>query len=322
MTRVAIFGAGGMGGTHARHYSRIEGVELAIFDPATDRAEALADRHCATVSSSAAEAIEWADLVDVCTPTDSHAELAHQAIAAGRAVLVEKPLACDLAEAAEIVRHADRVGVPLMVGQVVRYFPEFRRGHDLVAEGRVGKPAAARMRRGGGPPKAPWFMDHKRSGGVLIDLAVHDFDWLRWTLGEVDHLYARSVGAASGQGPDYALTTLTFDSGCVAHVESTWMDPSGFRVSFEVAGSDGMIEYDSRQTAVLKTHLAGASRGEAPLDGGDDPYYRQLTDVVATVRGEQAPAVNGLDGFAALAIAVAARESAQTGRVIQPVREP
>lgn len=322
MTRIAIFGAGGMGGTHARHYVRIDGVELAIVDPATDRAQALAERHDSRVMESAAAAIEWADLVDICTPTDCHAELAHQAIAAGRAVLVEKPIAGELSEAAEIVRHADTAGVPLMVGQVVRYFPEFRRGHDLVVGGKVGKPAAARTRRGGGPPKAPWFMDHKRSGGVLIDLAVHDFDWLRWTLGEVDHLYARSVGAATGQGPDYALTTLTFDSGCVAHVESTWMDPSGFRVSFEVAGSDGMIEYDSRQTAVVKTHLSGSSRGEAPLDGGDDPYYRQLIDVVATVRGEKPAVVSGADGFAALAIAIAAHESAQTGKVVRPVREP
>lgn len=321
MTRVAIFGAGGMGGTHARHYANIADLELAVFDPVTERAQALAERHGMTILDSTEKAIEWCDLADICTPTDAHGPLAHQAIAAGRAVLVEKPIAGELAEAAEIVRHAETAGVPLMVGQVVRYFPEFRRGHDLVVEGRVGKPAAARMRRGGGPPKAPWFMDHKRSGGVLIDLAVHDFDWLRWTLGEVDHLYARSVGAVAGQGPDYALTTLTFESGCVAHVESTWMDASGFRVTFEVAGSDGMIEYDSRHTAVVKTLTAAGSRGEAPLDGSDDPYYRQLCDVVAAVRGERAPAVSGHDGFAALAIAIAARESAQTGKVIQPVRE-
>lgn len=320
MTRVAIFGAGGMGGTHARHYTRIADVELAVVDTNPERAQALADRHDLPVMD-APVALSWCDLADICTPTDSHAELAHQAIAAGRAVLVEKPIACDLASAAEIVRHAESAGVPLMVGQVVRYFPEFRRGHDLVAEGKVGKPAAARMRRGGGPPKAPWFLDHARSGGVLIDLAVHDFDWLRWTLGEVDHLYARSVGAASGQGPDYALTTLTFENGCVAHVESTWMDPSGFRVAFEVAGSDGMIEYDSRQTSVVRTHLAGSSRGEAPLDGGDDPYYRQLQDVISAVRGSGAVAVSGHDGFAALAIAIAARESAVTGQVVRPVRE-
>lgn len=321
MTRVAIFGAGGMGGTHARHCANIEGVELSVYDPVAERAQTLAERHGMTIHDSAEKALEWCDLADICTPTDAHGPLAHQAIAAGRAVLVEKPIAGELAEAAEIVRHADTAGVPLMVGQVVRYFPEFRRGHDLVVEGKVGRPAAARMRRGGGAPKPPWFMDHKRSGGVLIDLAVHDFDWLRWTLGEVDHLYARSVGASSGQGPDYALTTLTFESGCVAHVESTWMDPSGFRVTFEVAGSDGMIEYDSRQSASLRTHLSGASRGEGPLGATDDPYYRQLSDVVAAVRGDRAPAVTGHDGFAALAIAIAARESAQTGKVLQPVRE-
>src|SRR5688572_21354255 len=112
------------------------------------------------------------------------------------------------------------------------------------------------MRRGGGQPKGEgmWFRDYERSGGVLLDLAVHDFDWLRWTLGEISQVYSRSLGITRGSGPDYALTTLSFASGAVAHVESTWMDPSGFRVAVEVAGSEGIIEYDSRLTPSLRTH--------------------------------------------------------------------
>jgi len=319
--RVGIVGAGGMGNVHARHYKTIGGIELFVFDTLSDRAQQFADVHSIHLSDSFDSLVSSVDAVDLCVPTDFHPECALKAIAAGRHVLVEKPIAGNLDAAAAMTKAADAAGVLLMVGQVVRYFPEFRKGHDLVVSGAVGTPAAARMRRGGGPPRAEWFLDHSRSGGVLVDLAVHDFDWLRWTLGEVKCLYSRSVGVArGGHGVDYALTTLTFDSGAVAHVESTWMDPSGFRVTYEVCGSGGMIEYDSRLTASLRTHSAGGTRLESPLAASDDPYFNQLRDFVAACRGEKSDSVTAYDGFMSLSISLAAVESAKTGRVVAPAR--
>lgn len=318
---VGIMGAGGMGNVHARHYRSLENVELVIFEPIAERGRQFADVHGVRLASSEEELFQLADAIDLCVPTDHHPACALKAISAGRHVLVEKPIAKTLREAAEVVLAADKAGVVLMVGQVVRYFPEFRKGHDMVVAGSVGKPAAARVRRGGGVPRAEWFLDHSRSGGVLVDLAVHDFDWLRWTLGEVDYLYSRSVGSETMRGPDYALTTLSFDSGAVAHVESTWMDPSGFRVTFEVCGSDGMIEFDSRATPALRTHTAGGSRNENPLAPVDDPYRNQLQDFVAACRGEGPVAITGYDGFMAVSIALAALESAKTGKTVRPARE-
>lgn len=319
--KVGIVGAGGMGNVHARHYRTLGDIDLVVFDTLEDRAKQFADVHSTVLASSLEDLISQVDAVDLCVPTDYHREGSLKAIAAGRHVLVEKPLAGNLEDASAMTKAADDAGVLLMVGQVVRYFPEFKRGHDLVEAGEVGKPAAARMRRGGGPPRAEWFLDHSRSGGVLVDLAVHDFDWLRWTLGEVSHLYCRSVGVTRGHGLDYALTTLTFDSGAIAHVESTWMDPSGFRVTFEVCGSRGMIEYDSRTSQPLRSHNAGGTRTEAPLAPGDDPYYLQLHDFVSACRGQKTRSVTGYDGFMALSISLAAVESARTGQVVKPSRE-
>lgn len=310
-----------MGNVHARHYRAMGGVDLVSFDTVRDKSKQFADVHGTCCADSIDELLAQVDAVDLCVPTDFHPECALNAIAHGKHVLVEKPIAGNLADAAAIVKAAEKAGVHVVVGQVVRYFPEFRRGHDLVASGAVGLPAAARVRRGGGVPRAEWFLDHSRSGGVLVDLAVHDFDWLRWTLGEVKCLYSKSVGVATGHGPDYALTTLTFDSGAVAHVESTWMDPSGFRVTFEVCGSDGMIEYDSRTAPSLRTHSPGGTRLEGPMAASDDPYYRQLKDFVGTVYGQQTDSVKGYDGFMAVSIALAAVESAKTGRVVVPTRE-
>lgn len=323
MITVGILGAGGMGNVHARHYRRMKDVELFFFDPDQGQAETFTQRHQIGCAPSAEDLIARCDAIDLCLPTPLHLPMGLQAISAGKALLVEKPLAGSLEAGAKLVGAADKAGVPLMPGHVVRFFPEFASGRRMVKRGDIGTPAAARTRRGGGAPKGNggWFMDHSKSGGVLLDLATHDFDWLRWTLGEVKHLYSRSVGAKTGQGPDYALTTLTFDSGCVAHVESTWMDPSGSRATYEICGSAGMIQYDSRNTPTLRTHSGGKSMNEAPLFGSDDPYYNELRGFVDAVVNHETPPVTGHDGLMALSIALAARESALTDKVVAPARE-
>jgi predicted dehydrogenase len=321
--RIAIVGAGGMGNVHARHHRNIPGVEPAVFDVDPERARTLAERWRIDVRDSFEDVLAWADAVDLCVPTPLHLELGLSVIAAGKALLVEKPIAGTLQDGAKLVNAAANAGVLLMPGHVARFFPEFSTANRLVREGGVGNPAAARTRRGGGMPKGAglWFADHSKSGGVLLDLAIHDFDWLRWTLGEVESVFSRSRSARTGEGPDYALTMLKFASGALAHVESTWMDPSGFRVSFEVCGSEGMIEYDSRNVPTLRTSVDGSPTvTEAPLDSADDPYYRQLSGFADAVREGREPPVTGYDGLMALALSEAATESAKSGKPVSPAR--
>lgn len=324
MIRVGILGTGSMGSVHARQYARMPDVDLFVHDRKPDRAEAFSKTFRAQSMDSVEALLRQVDIVDVCLPTDLHAEFGHRAIAEGRAVIMEKPMARDLDECVALIEAAERANVPFGVAQVVRYFPEFAAGHRVVQRGDIGRPAAARTRRGGRPPlrgSENWFMDHRRSGGVLLDLAIHDFDWLRWTFGEVAQLYARSVQAKRDEGgPDYALTTLTFDSGLVAHVEATWMDPSGFRTSYEVCGSEGMIEYDSRNAPTLRLHQDKVSVTENVIDPGDDPYYLQLRAFVDAVQAGEPVPVDGKEGAMAVAIARAAMESAREDRTVTPPR--
>jgi UDP-N-acetylglucosamine 3-dehydrogenase len=311
-----------MGNTHARQYDKMPDVRIGYHDRHEERGDIFRDKWEAECCQSADELIGWADIIDICLPTDQHMSFALRVIAAGKAVFVEKPIARTVEDGMQMILAAEKAGVPLMVGQVLRFFPEYAAGHRMVREGAVGKPAAARTRRGGPAPKGmnEWFMDHERSGGVLLDLAIHDFDWLRWTLGEVKHLYARSVAASSGAGKDYGLTTLTFDSGAVAHVEATWMDPSGFRTTFEVAGSDGLIQFDSREIPSLRTMNAQGSKLESLVSPLDDPYYKELRGFVDSVRDGTPPPVSGYEGIMALSIAQAAVESARSGKTVVPVR--
>jgi predicted dehydrogenase len=211
-------------------------------------------------------------------------------------------------------------GALLVPAHVVRFFPEHRAAHDVIARGDIGTPASVRLRRGGGAPKADWFLDIGQSGGILLDLAVHEFDWLLWTIGPAVLVTSRSVRLGQGVDGaefrgDYALTTVSFANGCVAHVESTWMDPSGFRATIEACGPKGAVEYDSRDNPSLRTHT-GTTVNENNYAPEDDPYFRQLSAFVAAAKGEAAPAVRAEEGMAAVRLATAAIESAETGEPV------
>jgi len=316
--KVGVVGTGGMGNVHARQYRKMSGIQLGYFERNHVRADSFRERWDAFLFESIEELLDWADVIDICLPTDVHPEFALKTIAAGKPLFLEKPIAGTVAEAEAIIEAADAARTPFMIGHVVRFFPEFALGRQMVLSGAVGKPAAIRTRRGGPAPKGSlgWFMDHKRSGGVLLDLAIHDFDWLQWTFGKVKFLYSRSLGAQTGQGPDYALTTLTFESGAVAHVEATWMDPGGFRTYFDVAGSDGLLEFDSRKTPAIRTVTGESSILEPSVAAVEDPYYLELSGFLSSVREGSPVAITGQDGLAALKVSLAALESARNGQVV------
>lgn len=296
-------------------------VDLRFYEIDQERADAFGKTWDAPASASQEDLFKECDIIDICLPTNLHVEFALKAVAAGRAVLLEKPIGRTLEEARQLVEAVDKAKTPFMVGQVVRFFHEFSTANRVVKNGGIGTPSSVRTRRGGAAPAGrPWFMDHSKSGGVVMDLAVHDFDWLRWTFGEVKHLYSQSRSARVGQGPDYSLTTLTFESGTIGHVEATWMDPSGFRVTIEVAGSEGLIAYDSRQNQAVKVSKPGSNAVDSNLSPMDDPYYLEMRAFVEAVRDGKESPVTAYDGFMALSIAQAAIESAQTGKVVVPSR--
>lgn len=322
MRKVGVIGTGGMGRVHARQYAKFDDVELFAFDVDRERATAYADDTRARLADSLDELIKTVDVVDVCVPTSLHLEFASASLNAGKPTFCEKPLCRTVEDCAKLVELSDKLRVPLMPAQVVRYFPEFRRAHNMVQQGAVGKPAAIRTRRGGGFPKGAggWFGDFSQSGGVIMDLAIHDYDWIRWTFGEVTRVYAQSLTFSGIKDMDYSLATLTLESGAIAHVEGTWADPGGFRVSFEIAGSEGFIEHDSRSAPSLRVATASGASAEGPMAALDDPYYLEIKGFFDALDSGAPPPVAAVDGLRAVAICEAAIESTRTGRPIAPAR--
>lgn len=332
--KVAIIGAGTMGLFHGSAYAEMPGVELVgIVDARAEASEALAARLDTRAFASLETMLSATepDVIDVCVPTDQHRRCTEAAAAAGRHVICEKPMARTLADARAMVSACEAAGVRLFVAHVVRFFPEFVRARQLVEEGAVGRPGVIRTTRAGGFPTAhsDWYASFARSGGAIMDLVIHDFDWLRWTFGEVERVYARSLRGRTGERLDYALVTLRFGSGAIAHVEGSWAHREDFHTRLEIAGSRGIVEFDSRLTAPLRLHLdpdGGAAAGggggsgvavpESPLL--KNPYYLELEHFIDCIRNGAAPRVTAEDGYKALEIAMAALASAETGRPVRP----
>lgn len=333
--RIGIIGAGGMGTRHAAAWSRVPGVTVtAVADINLEKARKLASQYDAADHGSVGALLNDTktdvDIVSVCVPTSLHRELSVEALQAGKHVFCEKPMALETEDCDAMIAAAKAAEKLLSVGQVVRFFPEYANAKRLIDSGAVGKPAVARVRRGGGFPRTDtdWFADPAQSGGVIYDLLVHEFDWLLWCFGPVKRVYARSLTermAANEFGHlDYALVTLRHETGVISHAEGTWADPGGFATSFEVAGDGGLLSHDSRKATPLVRSLrregqsgTGVPLPSSPLAPQDDPYYREIAAFAKSVREGAPLAVTAEEGRAAIAVAQAAAESARTGRAVE-----
>jgi predicted dehydrogenase len=328
LPRIGIIGAGGMGRGHAEAYSHIPDVTITgVADIVAERAADLAER-CGAKAYPSIETLldaEKPDIVDICVPTDAHVEVALAACAAGVPTILEKPIARTLAQAHKVVNAFKDAGVPILPAHVVRFFPDYFEAREKAREGVVGQPGTVRLTRGGPQPHGTheWYMDADRSGGVLIDLMLHDFDWLRWTFGDVERVTASGLMAQGVKGRDYALAVLRMKSGVIAHVEGTWVHTDGFRTEMEIAGDKGVMQYSSQYPFTFRLRLDEAKERlavpvpESPLLIG--PYTAELSELVGALTGGPAARVTIEDGLAALEIGEACWKSAQTG---EPVTLP
>ncbi|RAR44996.1 Gfo/Idh/MocA family protein [Paenibacillus sp. MDMC362] len=328
MLQVLVIGAGTMGRTHATAYASMPGVKLAgIADIRTEKAQQLADRFGAQAYTSFEAAVaglgaDRMDVIDVCLPTPLHKDYVVKAADIGKHVICEKPLARSEADARFMINYCQDKDVRLFVGHVLRFFPEYVKAKSLLDQGSIGKPAVIRAGRGGGYPVGwnHWYSDFGASGGITLDAMIHDFDYLRWCFGEVERVYAKGLHGRHQAQLDYSLVTLRFRSGVIAHVEGTWAH-EGFSMNLEMAGTNGVIDYDSAKDSPLlyKTRSSAAAVPgvvvpESPLERS--PYYRELEHFMSCIRDGSEPLVSAEDAYEALRIALAALASMASGEPV------
>jgi len=329
MRQIAIVGAGTIGEVHAQSVARIAGASLAaVCDPRLERARQVAAPEGARVFASLDELIKspavWAevDVVLVCVPTYLHEDIVMKAAAGGKSVFCEKPLSLTDASAERMIAACEVAGVALGVGHVVRFFPEYQALLRTLSSGGIGEVGTVRTFRGGSFPVAwdNWYADEARSGGILVDLLIHDLDFVDSQIDPIASLFVRRLEPEQRQQRDYALVIGRLQHGGLLHMEATWAHASGFRYGFEVAGRTGLVDFNSDKVRPL--HLMTRARAggggepgvtvpESPLS--ESPYQVELAAFLAALeRGEAVP-VDGRAARRALALSLAAVRSARSG---------
>ncbi|MCY3902068.1 MAG: Gfo/Idh/MocA family oxidoreductase [Caldilineaceae bacterium] len=334
MRRVGIVGAGGISRTHADRWLQMPGIELAgFFDIAGEAAQRAVEVFGGRAFGTLHELFDAVDYVDVCTPGTAHAGPVIAALEAGLPTVCEKPLASSVADCERMVEAAERTGTPLFVAMVVRFFPQFAKAKEVLDSGAIGAPGVIRTVRSGSYPDAgsawrkglaitSYYADFAQSGGVLLDLCIHDIDYQRWCFGEIERVFARGMMFAGKEPVDHALLTLRFASGAVGHIEGSWAYPRGrFNLRIEIAGSGGIIEWDSRARAPVELALTNGdgkmtASGSSPTAPQDDPYYAELAHFVSCVEANEPFLVSPYDGLMAVKISRAAIESLETGKPV------
>jgi len=328
MLRVGIVGTGFMGAYHAAGWARTPAHLVGFHSLDQGQIDRLIAQYGGRTFATLDALLDAVDVVDICTPTHLHYDMVLQAAAKGKHIICEKPLARTAAQGEALVAACRQAGVTLLVAHVVRFFPEYAQAKTIVERGEIGRVGVVRLKRVSFQPNRPednWFLDVAKSGGMMLDLMIHDLDYARWVAGEVESVFAKSVRSARPGAPgDYALAILRHTSGALSHVEGGWAyPPPMFRTALEIAGDGGLIECPAEGTAPLAVYLRTTGGDDGAITGvptsplAEDPYTTQIKHFYDVIANNAPPRVTAEDGLAALRIAFAALESAQTGRRVR-----
>jgi len=329
LIQVGIIGYGTMGQVHAQALAEMAGVRLsAVADPDREKRAQAERAYNVPAVGDVKELLEREDLdlVDICTPTYLHEEVFKQAVQAEKHIFCEKPLARSLEEGKRIYNLTKDYGRKVGVAHVVRFFPEYVVMRESLLKGEIGRPSVVRTFRGGAQFPAgsrDWYGDFDLSGGVILDLVIHDIDYLRWLFGDVKRVYAKTTRGRTDARLEHALIILRFKNGVIAHVEGSWANfPGQFYTTVEIAGTSGLMTYDSRKGApLLKIGLENGALGAGGTAVPENPslkspYRLELEDMITAIREDREPAVSVKEALATLEVALAALESVKTGEVI------
>lgn len=326
---VGVIGAGLMGKVHVDAYLKVPQARLvAIADIYEEKAKDFVKQY--GFERRYTDYHEMAknpeiDIVDVCLPTFLHAGAVLTAIEEGKHVLVEKPLAMNLEEADKIISAARRADVKLMCAHVERFNPVYAQAKKAVEEGKIGGPVVAMAWRRTRPPNwADWFLDVKKSGGLTVDLCVHDADLLRWFFGaEAERVYAEA-GTLVFKGfntEDNVLINVRFTGGGLGFIQGSWTlpethySPGLVDSKLEVIGTEGMVYID---TGVQSLSIC-SKRGFNYYDviRFPDAYQAEVEHFVKCVSEDKRPLVTPEDAKRALEIVLSAKRSAELNEPVE-----
>ncbi len=328
-TRIAVIGAGAMGRNHLRVLNDLEQARLVgVADADAATAQRAARQLGIEAYTDYRELLEKAhpEAIVIAVPTIMHREVALEAISRGVHLLVEKPIAYTLEEGEEMLDAARQAGVILTVGHIERYNPAIRELHRRLRNGELGRVFQLHARRlGPFPPRV-------RDVGVVIDLATHDVDIMRYLSGsEVTRVYAETARQIHTAHEDLLSGLLRFSNQSIGVLDINWLTPTKIR-ELMVTGEKGMfhVNYLTQELYFYEnnyintdwnaiSNISGVSEGDMvrPRIDKAEPLKVELEHFLRAVQGEDVPLVSGEDGLAALRIARLIVQSGVEGKAFE-----
>lgn len=345
--RIGLVGIGDIGRIHGRALAQIPDVELVVTQGRAPHRAVDFARELGVETAGSFEVLlndPSVQGVSICVPNDLHARYAVAALQAGKAVLCEKPLALSMADGELIAHAAETCNRPLMVGHVLRFWPEYAEARRLLQSNHIGKTQVFTARRLVPLLRAVkgedgWRHAGSRTGGAVVDLQIHDLDFVIWTFGMPRTVTSRGVRTHTGAF-DHVFTLLTFEDGLVVEIESSFMlQGNPVTMDFRAIGEDGSLEFafvegnfamhDIQGDGTAETREGRPSlllyrwgnQREVLYHQGEDPigaiFDAELRAFVALVRGDRCiEAPTPRQSLDALRVALASQESCATGKTI------
>ncbi len=327
---IGLIGAGRMGQVFGHHLAfSVPGVKLiAVADANGAQAADVAARFGAAASYADYQALlerRAVDAVVIATPTHTHVEVVKAAAAARKQIFCEKPLALTIAGCDDAIAAAQAAGVKLQIGFMRRYDPAYQAAKDKIESGVIGLPVM--FKSIGRDPKRTSleFARRENSGGLIADMAIHDFDLARWLMGsEVERVHSEGdclvyPELKEAGDIDNAVVNLKFVNGAVGNVDVSRNAVYGYDIRTEVLGSKGSLQIGKMQQTPLWVLTAdGVTHDTVPyfMERFPEAYAAEIRDFVACIQNDRAPAVSGHDARAATAIGIAATRSLDEGRPV------
>jgi myo-inositol 2-dehydrogenase / D-chiro-inositol 1-dehydrogenase len=328
--KVGIIGAGRIGRVHAENLSRrVPNARIiALADVVEDAARQLAsDCQIPSVYNDPRALLDDSqiDAVIICSSTDTHAQLIEDAAAAKKHIFCEKPIALDLAQIDHALAAVDRAGVQLQVGFNRRFDPSFKRLRELVATGALGQPHILRITsRDPAPPPIAYV---QVSGGIFLDMAIHDFDMARYLIdSEVEEVFAAGsvlVDPEIGKAGDLdtAVTTLRFANGALGVIDNSRQAAYGYDQRVEVFGSGGMALATNKTPDNVAQSDAVGVHTALPLrffvERYAEAYVDEMRAFIQCILEDQVPSVTGIDARAPVVVGYAALKSVKEHRAVR-----
>lgn len=325
---IGIIGAGRIGKLHAQNLQYFQDVEVKAvsdlyIDQLLDWASSLGISH---VTPDYQELLEnkFIDAVLICAPTTVHPEIIHKAVSNGKHIFCEKPISFDLRESQNICNMVEKSNIKFQVGFNRRFDKHFSSIQEGVRNGEIGDPHIIKITaRDPEPPPTEYI---KNSGGLFIDMSIHDFDMARYLSGsEVEEVFVTGANLVDPRFKEFndidtAIISLKFANGAIGVIDNSREAVYGYDQRIEVFGSKGCLLAENDLNSTVKKFVKGGTRIENPkyffFERYNEAYITELRSFVDAIKNDTPTLCTVRDGLEAERIAYAAKMSLQTGRPI------